>query len=122
MARILVINHDDGARELLRIWLQREGHEVIVARAVPEGVNLIQATIINLILIDVRIRGIEALVELHTNSHRTKLIALLPPAVLLEKDDFRSLLQSLGAQRTLSTPFALEEILEAVRAVLASDV
>ena len=121
MARILVVNHAADARALLRIWLQREGHEVIEARAGLEGAELFQVAVIDLILTDVRVPRIEALVELQAKSPQTKLIALQPPAALLGKDDFRSLLQSLGAQRTLSTPFALEEILEAVRAVVASD-
>ena len=86
-----------------------------------EEAELFQSAVIDLILTDVRIPRIDALVELQAKSPQTKLIALLPPAVLLGKDDFRSLLQSLGAQRTLSTPFALEEILEAVRAVVDSD-
>jgi len=120
MARILVITQTADTGALLRVWLQREGHEVIEARAGLEGVKLFQATVINLILIFVPIRGIEALVELQAKSPQTKLIAILPMSIGGE-DHFRPLVQSLGAQRTLATPFTSEEMLEAVRAVLAPD-
>ena len=79
MARVLVVD-DVGAQAFLRIFLEREGHEVIAAQSGWEGAKLFRTNAVDLILTTVsNIYGIEALVDLRANFPQAKLIGMLPP-------------------------------------------
>lgn len=58
MARILGIDDDDEILALLRIYLEREGHEFIAARGSEQGVNLLNRIRPDLIITDIIMPGL----------------------------------------------------------------
>jgi len=119
VARILVID-DVVAQAFLRTFLQREGHEVLAAQTGSEGLRLFRTNAVDLILTTVsNIYGLEALAQLRTEFPQAKLIGMLPPGGT--EEDFRPVVQSLRAQRTLTKPFKRKELLETVSALLGAN-
>ena len=57
--RVLVADHQGNSRELLRILLEHEGCEVAEARDVREAVAMARSTLPDLILLDLRLPGLD---------------------------------------------------------------
>jgi CheY-like chemotaxis protein len=55
--RVLVVDDDQGARNLLRAWLENEGYEVSEASSADEGISRAKETLPSLILLDILMPG-----------------------------------------------------------------
>jgi PAS domain S-box-containing protein len=55
--RVLVVDDDQGARNLLRAWLENEGYEVSEASSADEGISKAKETLPSLILLDILMPG-----------------------------------------------------------------
>jgi len=53
---ILVIDPLDASRESLRILLEDDGHRVLVARLASEGMDILDRTPVDLIVVDMLLR------------------------------------------------------------------
>jgi DNA-binding response OmpR family regulator len=66
MLRILVVDDDPGYRELLKDWLQSEGHEAILAGTLEEGfVGIASQPLPDVVLLDVHLGQKNGLTLVH---------------------------------------------------------
>ena len=61
MARILLIEDDADAREVLQMSLEAEGHDVVVAADGAEGLSVAAATRPEVVLVDLGLPGLDGL-------------------------------------------------------------
>jgi CheY-like chemotaxis protein len=120
MTRILLIDDDAPARDMLRQMLERAGYDVVEASNGREGLQRYQATAIDLIITDILMPeqdGLETIQELRRLTPEAKIIAISGGGQtgLL---DLLPVAEKLGAQRILRKPLRRQEILDAVRQLL----
>lgn len=120
MARILIIDDEDQARNMLLQALEREGHEVVAARDGNEGLQLYHTTLADLIITDILMpekEGLETIMELRREFPDVKIIAMSGGGHKGNLN-FLQVAKRLGAQRTLQKPFHLQEVIQLVAEVL----
>ena len=121
MARILVIDDDDQIRTALEHVLQLEGHEVISAANGREGIKVFEERGADLIITDIIMpdkEGLETIMELKTRYPDAKIVAISGGGCI-EPGSYLQLAAKMGASHTLIKPFEREDLLEAVRNLLA---
>ena len=122
MARILVIDDDDQIRNALRQVLELEGNEVLTARSGKEGLRLFEEYTVDLIVTDIVMpekEGLETIMELRKTHPDVKIIAISGGGHV-QPESYLRMAKQLGASRTLAKPFQREELLAAVRELLAA--
>jgi DNA-binding response OmpR family regulator len=120
MIRILAIDDDIKIREMLKQYLERAGYEVLVAPDGKEALKLHQAKPVNLIITDIVMpekEGLETIMDFQRQSPGMKIIAISGGGKI-EANEYLNLAKMLGAQKTLSKPFELRDLLAAVRELL----
>lgn len=118
MARILIVDDDSDMRAVLQDTLKNAGYEVVSAADGKEALRQHRKQAADLVITDLFMPnkdGFETLSELRKESPQTPLIAMCgrPPAVQL-----LPLAQRLGAADVLQKPFAVDDLLKAVRRLL----
>jgi two-component system, OmpR family, response regulator MprA len=110
---LLVVDDDDGIRSVL----EREGFRVTVADDGQRALDLLRQTPIDCILLDAGppgLEGLEVCRRLRRAGDETPIILLTAPAGVGQRVEGLEA----GADDCLGRPFALEELLARVRAVL----
>jgi PleD family two-component response regulator len=115
--RVLVVDDDEHAVEILYRLLQREGFEVLRARSGKEALAIVAAQDVDVILLDVmmpEMDGFAVCGELR-REERTRDI---PVVLLTAKDDMetRALGMKLGVSEFLTKPTNKRELFARVRA------
>jgi two-component system response regulator MprA len=115
--RVLVVDDDKAVRESLRRSLEFNGYEVALASDGAEALAGIAATSPDVVVMDVmmpRLDGLEATRALRTAGND------LPILVLTARDAVGDRVEGLdaGADDYLTKPFALQELLARLRALL----
>jgi two-component system response regulator MprA len=115
--RVLVVDDDKAVRESLRRSLEFNGYDVSLASDGAEALAGIAATDPDVVVMDVmmpRLDGIEATKALRTAGNE------LPILVLTARDAVGDRVEGLdaGADDYLTKPFALQELLARLRALL----
>lgn len=115
--RVLVVDDDKAVRESLRRSLEFNGYEVALAGDGAEALAAIAATSPDVVVMDVmmpRLDGLEATRALRTAGND------LPILVLTARDAVGDRVEGLdaGADDYLTKPFALQELLARLRALL----
>jgi DNA-binding response OmpR family regulator len=121
MARILIIDDNAQLREMLNLMLTQAGHEVTEAGSGTMGLNLFRATPADLVVVDILMPekgGLETIVELKRDFPNAKIIGI-SGGFQKKTDETHTLAELLGVERTLSKPFATDELLKAVREILS---
>ncbi|MBZ5499833.1 MAG: response regulator [Acidobacteriia bacterium] len=121
MARILVIDDDEGITEMLRMVLERNGYEVITAANGRAGVRLYCNAPADLVISDIlmpEMDGLEALKELRQRFPDLKLIAVSGGGARLKMDVLK-VAKLLGAAATFEKPYNMEDFLGTIRQLLA---
>ncbi|WP_110181073.1 response regulator transcription factor [Nocardioides solisilvae] len=116
-SRVLVVDDDRAVRESLRRSLEFNGYEVALASDGAEALASISAVTPDVVVMDVmmpRLDGLEATRALRTAGHD------VPILVLTARDAVGDRVEGLdaGADDYLTKPFALEELLARLRALL----
>ncbi|WP_018753090.1 response regulator transcription factor [Paenibacillus sanguinis] len=114
---ILVIDDDEKITSMLRRGLAFEGYDVFTARNGAEGLSMILSEDPDLIILDVmmpQVDGFEVCRRLREGG------STVPVLMLTAKDEVENRVKGLdtGADDYLVKPFALEELLARVRALL----
>jgi len=117
MARVLVIDDDEGHRTLVRAMLESVGHSVEDAVDGAEGLKMFGKDPAHLVLTDINMPGLDghevisALRVLHPN---VPIIAISGggPA---SKDELLAKAARLGASEVIVKPFEFEQLVGAVR-------
>jgi CheY-like chemotaxis protein len=121
MARILLIDDEEGLRAVLRICLERLGHDVIDARDGADAIALFKRMPVDLVLTDLVMpgkEGLETIRELRRRDPELKIIAMSGGERTDASDNLKMALL-FGATSVFSKPFSLEELGRGVAEVLA---
>ena len=116
-ATILIIEDEYAVARGVQYALQQEGYEVTLAPNAEEGLNIAQELAPDLILLDVRLPGIDGFEALR----RLRAIGSKAPVLMLtardeEMDKVIGL--ELGADDYLTKPFGLRELMSRIKALL----
>ncbi|HET9017893.1 MAG TPA: response regulator transcription factor [Thermomicrobiaceae bacterium] len=116
MSRILIVEDDQRIAELIRLYLQREGHEVVIASDGREGLRRFGEDAPDLVLLDLMLPGIHG--RDVCRAIRTR--STVPVLMLTALDDERDVVAGLdiGADDYITKPFKPRELVARVRAAL----
>jgi DNA-binding response OmpR family regulator len=117
MARIIIIDDDEGLRNTLSRVLIAAGHRVAIAINGYQGVQQIRAEPADVVLTDIMMPygGLPTIQVLRDENPGLKIIAM-SGADQVHLDNA----SGLGADRTLSKPFLPKELIAAINEVLAA--
>ncbi len=119
MAKVLIIDDQASIRSLLRLVLEKEGHEIIEARDGPDGLAIYQRTPTDLVITDIRMpemSGLDVILKLTCGFLDAKVIAISGQP---DAHATLSTAKLLGARHVLQKPFSLKTFLSLVRYELA---
>jgi CheY-like chemotaxis protein len=120
VARILLIEDEVSIRRPLQILLERAGHEVLSAANGTEALRLWQDGGGDLVITDIHMPekdGMETIIELRQIAPKAPILAMSGGDRSGRSDVLHEAVL-LGAALTISKPFTLEEMLQAVKQVL----
>jgi two-component system response regulator MprA len=114
--KILIIEDDVNIARLIELELGYEGYQVFVAHDGNQGLDLFKKDQPDLVLLDVMLPGLDG-VEV---CKRLRTISKVPVIMLTAKDGVGDRVSGLdsGADDYLTKPFATEELLARIRAVM----
>jgi CheY-like chemotaxis protein len=122
MFRLLVIDDNQDAREVIQLMLERAGYAVDVAPDGAAGLQALRRRPAHLVITDIFMPnrdGIETIEELRREFPALKVIAISGGGKLGHKEGYLVTARELGAHAVLSKPFEGEQLLQTVRDVLA---
>ena len=116
MARVLVVEDDARIAELLRMYLARDGHEVLVTGNGREGVRLAAEDAPDLIVLDLMLPGLHG----RDACLAIRRCSAAPIVMLTALDDPRDVVEGLdaGADDYITKPFDPNVLVARVRAAL----
>ena len=115
-SKILVVDDDSNVAELVRLYLERDGHEVLIANDGVAGLEMARDELPDLIVLDLmmpRMGGMEVCRTLRAESS----VPVVMLTAMVEEDDRLAGLD-LGADDYVTKPFSPRELAARVRAVL----
>ncbi|HLC29360.1 MAG TPA: response regulator transcription factor [Dehalococcoidia bacterium] len=114
--RVLVVDDDRKAVEMVRIYLERDGYKVLPAYDGPSALELARAARPDLIVLDLMLPGIGGL-EICRALRKDSCTPIIMLTARSAEDD-KLLGLDLGADDYVTKPFSPRELLARVRAVL----
>lgn len=118
-ARILVLEDDQNMRQMLAMVLEKEGYQVEAAGTGLEAVQLAAQSAFDLVIVDIRMEGIDGLEALaRVRESQPEVRSLVVTGYSTEADSIRAI--RLGVGDYLKKPFDLKEFLGAVRRLLVA--
>ena len=113
--KIMVVDDDPNIRELVRLYLEKEGFEVTCAERGDEAVKMFRASPPNLMLLDVMLPGMDGWQVLR----EVRKVSNIPIIMLTAKDEtFDKVLGlELGADDYIVKPFDPKEVTARIKAV-----
>ncbi len=120
MARILIIDDDDGVRRLLERVLERAGHSVLTARDGEAGLAAARQARPDLVITDIFMperEGLSTIVELRRIHPDVPVIAISGGG-MLAGGDYLSVARDMGADRVLPKPLQISILRDVVHDLL----
>src|SRR5256885_780414 len=124
MGRVLVIDDEPDVLELVRLNLELEGHDVLLAPDGPSGLDILRRELPDLVVLDVMMPamdGWEVLQQIKSDPHAG--VSEVPVIMLTAKvDDLDRVRGGIeGAIRYITKPFELADLRSAVKEGLEGD-
>ena len=113
---ILIIEDDNNIAYLLRLYLEKEGYEAVIASDGLQGVELFRRLHPELILLDVMLPGMDGWGVCRTVRNESKTPIIMLTAKSETEDKVNGLKQ--GADDYITKPFEMKEVLARIEAVL----
>ena len=113
---ILIVEDDPHTVELVRLYLNHDGHQVITAATGPDGLRLAQERPPDLILLDLMLPGIDGIELCRALRAQSDVPIIMVTARVAEDDRLAGL--DLGADDYVTKPFSPKELAARVKAVL----
>ena len=115
MLKILLVDDDPNIRQLVNLYLQKEGFEVMMADRGDEAMKMFKASPPNLILLDIMLPGMDG----WQVCREVRKISNIPIIMLTAKDEtFDKVLGlELGADDYVAKPFDMKELVARIKAV-----
>jgi len=123
MRRILVIDDEAGARQLLRRVLEREGYFVVEAKNGEEGIDLFRADPCDMIITDLVMPvkdGLKTIVDVREFAPTVPVLAISGGGTIA-KERYLAAAGFIERVETLAKPFTREELVDAVQRMLKHD-
>lgn len=120
MERVLVIDDDEGIRQLMRFILEAEGYSVADAEGAPEGLQALEGDAPDLVLLDLSMPGMDGwkfLDELRQRGLRERTRVIIVSARADKASTERGHRE--GALGYITKPFSMEVLVDGVKAALA---
>jgi two-component system, response regulator, stage 0 sporulation protein F len=120
MAQILVADDDDAVQQILKIMLQRGGHNVVGASDGQRALQIFREGHFDLLIVDIFMPGMDGLETMklvHEHRPDTPIIVISGhafPTHSTTAPDFLSLATELGAACSLQKPFKSAVLLESI--------
>ncbi|TAJ45196.1 response regulator [Methanofollis fontis] len=118
MTRILIIDDSSFQRKIISTILSGDGHETIFAPDGTEGLRLLVDAAPDLLVLDLLMPGVDGLEVLRLMRQDS----ICTPVIVLTadiQDSTREQCSALGARAFINKPVKRDELLSAVREVLA---
>ena len=115
MLKILLVDDDPNIRELLNLYLEKEGFEVTMASRGDEALKIFKASPPNLMLLDIMLPGMDG----WQVCREVRKVSNIPIIMLTAKDEtFDKVLGlELGADDYVAKPFDMKELVARIKAV-----
>ena len=115
MLKILLVDDDPNIRQLVNLYLQKEGFEVMMADRGDEALKMFKASPPNLILLDIMLPGMDG----WQVCREVRKISNIPIIMLTAKDEIfdKVLGLELGADDYVAKPFDMKELVARIKAV-----
>lgn len=113
---VLVVDDDVKTVELVKLYLERDGYQVLTAYDGIEALRLARESRPDLIVLDLMLPDIDGLEVCRTLRHESDVPIIMLTARTTDQDKLTGL--DLGADDYLTKPFSLKELAARVRAVL----
>jgi CheY-like chemotaxis protein len=117
MKRILIIDDDIDWLAAMRSFFDRSGHETTLASSYPEGYELLEVILPDLIFIDIKSGDPNGLL-LYRKIKQHEEFAHIPIIVTSHNADATKLYQPYGEAAFLKKPFQLSRLMKALRIYL----
>ncbi len=114
--KVLVVDDDVKTVELVRLYLNRDGYQVLIAYDGVEALNLARKGCPDLIVLDLMLPDIDGLEVCRTLRHESDVPIIMLTARTTDQDKLTGL--DLGADDYVTKPFSPKELAARVRAVL----
>ena len=115
MLKILLVDDDPNIRQLLNLYLEKEGFEVTMASRGDEALKIFKASPPNLMLLDIMLPGMDG----WQVCREVRKVSNIPIIMLTAKDEtFDKVLGlELGADDYVAKPFDMKELVARIKAV-----
>ena len=115
MLKILLVDDDPNIRQLVNLYLEKEGFEVMMAARGDEALKLFKESLPNLILLDIMLPGMDG----WQVCREVRKVSNIPIIMLTAKDEtFDKVLGlELGADDYVVKPFDMKELVARIKAV-----
>jgi len=114
--KVLVVDDDVKTVELVRLYLDRDGYQVLTAYDGVEALRLARESYPDLIVLDLMLPDIDGLEICRTLRHESDVPIIMLTARTTDQDKLTGL--DLGADDYVTKPFSPKELAARVRAVL----
>lgn len=120
MSRILIADGDPAVRAAIRMLLEYQGFRVIVADQGAAGLDAVEPSNVDLVVLDIGIPGIHGLAALKSTRMRAPNLPVIVISGCLFRDltnaddDVLTTALGLGAAATLRKPFKPRDLLDAI--------
>lgn len=114
--KVLVVDDDVKTVELVRLYLDRDGYQVLTAYDGVEALHLARESSPDLIVLDLMLPDIDGLEVCRTLRHESDVPIIMLTARTTDQDKLMGL--DLGADDYMTKPFSPSELAARVRAVL----
>jgi len=114
--KVLVVDDDVKTVELVRLYLNRDGYEVLTAYDGVEALRLARESPPDLIVLDLMLPDIDGLEVCRTLRHESDVPIIMLTARTTDQDKLTGL--DIGADDYVTKPFSPKELTARVRAVL----
>ena len=115
-SKVLVVEDDPDTAQLLRLYLARDGHEVLSASDGIKGLRLAREESPDLVVLDLMLPGLDGM-EICRELRSYSNVPIVMVTARVEEDDRLAGLE-LGADDYVTKPFSPREVAARVRAVL----
>ena len=116
MAKVLIVEDDPHTRELVRVYLDREGHDVLTAENGIDGLRVAREEAPDIILLDLMLPGMDGRDVCQSLRGESDVPIVMLTARVQEGDRLEGF--DLGADDYITKPFSPREVVARIRAVL----
>jgi DNA-binding NtrC family response regulator len=121
MSTILIIDDEWSIREVTTLMLERAGYKALSAASAAEGLEILVANDVSLVIIDVVLperNGLDLALEVHQRKPKLPIV-LMSGRISTEADSIKNFTGHFGIACSIAKPFTQAQLIQAVKNSLA---